>query len=235
MSKITDNRAAESFQVPDVIAKDLARHLENQIIFGDLKPGMRLVEEEFVQRFNVSRSPVREAFRMLEQEGLASRASRRGVWVSHIDLDDLDEVYTCRLVLEGLAAELAAANRTSDEMNGIAAIVDAMADDLDRGDMRGFFHRNIQLSTNIHAAAHNRTLKRLLGSIGKQAFRYRYLAYEKAPEMMQTSVEGHREILEAMRRQNARYARSLMEDLIQRSWAAVRKAFSEEGSFRATP
>ena len=78
----TDRDGAElGFRVPDIIAKDLARHIEEQIIFGELAPNTRLVEEEIVQRYNVSRSPVREVLRTLEQEGLAIRESRRGVWV----------------------------------------------------------------------------------------------------------------------------------------------------------
>ena len=88
-----------------------------------------------------------------------------------------------------------------------------------------FFQQNIVLSRCIHSAAANKTIKRLLGSIGKQSFRYRYLAYSKAPEMMLASVEGHREIAAAIERQNARHARTLMEDLIHRSWEVIRKAF----------
>ena len=105
-----------SFAVPDVIAKELTRFLEDQIIFGNLLPGERLVEEDIVRRHDVSRSPVRESFRMLEQDGLVVRESRKGVWVSPIDLRDLDEVYICRLTLESLAAEVAATSRTNEQI-----------------------------------------------------------------------------------------------------------------------
>lgn len=215
----------QGFQVPDVIAKQLVRYLEDQIIFGELAPGERLVEEDIVARFNISRSPVREALRALEQEGLAERESRRGVWVSHLSLANLDEVYTCRVVLEGLATELAAKNRTDEDIDAIMAAIDALEAAHKAQDLRGFFQQNIVLSRCIHSAAANKTIKRLLGSIGKQSFRYRYLAYSKAPEMMLASVEGHREIAAAIERQNARHARTLMEDLIHRSWEVIRKAF----------
>jgi len=213
------------FQVPDVIAKQLVRFLEDQIIFGDLTPGERLVEEDIVARFSISRSPVREALRALEQEGLVARESRRGVWVSHMSLTDLDEVYSCRIVMEGLATELAAKNRTKEDMYGIMAAIDALALAHQSNDLRAFFQQNILLSQNIHSAAANKTLKRLLGSIGKQSFRYRFLAYSKAPEMMLASLEGHREIAVAIEKHNARHARILMEDLIQRSWEVIRKVF----------
>ena len=222
----TDERPA--FQVPDVIAKELSRFLEDQIIFGELKPGARLVEEDVVQRFSVSRSPVREALRSLEQEGLVVRESRRGVWVSPIGLDDLDEVYSCRLVLEGLAAELAAEKHSDDDIAYIRAAVENLAAIHATGDLRAFFRGNIQLSDRVHSAARNRTLKRLLGNIGKQSHRYRYLAYSHMPQMMAASVEGHREIVAAMEKRNKRHARILMEDMIQRSWSVIREYFAAQ-------
>lgn len=227
MANIDDQfGSTDTFRVPDIIAKDLARHIEDQIIFGDLAPKSRLVEEEIVQRYNVSRSPVREALRALEQEGLAVRESRRGVWVSPIELADLEEVYSCRIVMEGLATELAAHNRSDEDMVSINAAFDALVATRNTGDIRDFFRSNLQLSERIHTAANNKTLKRLLGSIGKQSLRYRYLAYSHAPEMMDASVEGNREIINAIEKKNARHARILMEDLIQRSWVVIRNLFN---------
>lgn len=218
---------AGEFRVPDVIAKDLARHIEQQIIFGDLLPSTRLVEEDIVHRHNVSRSPVREALRMLEQEGLAIRESRRGVRVSGLAVEDLNEVYACRIVLEALAAELAALHHAARNMDAIKAAFAALETARETNDRREFFRCNLLLSKNIHAAANNKTLGRLLESIGKQSLRYRYLAYSHAPEMMSASVEGNRDIIRAIEMRNARHARILMEDLIQRSWTVVRQLFTD--------
>lgn len=218
---------AGEFRVPDIIAKDLARHIEQQIIFGDLPPRTRLVEEEIVHRHNVSRSPVREALRMLEQEGLAVRESRRGVRVSPLAVEDLDEVYQCRIVLEGLAAELAAQNYIDEDL-GAMKLTFAQLETAHKGnDKREFFKHNLQLSRDLYTAAHNKTLKRLLETVGKQSLRYRYLAYSHAPEMMGASIEGNRDIIKAVEMRNARHARNLMEDLVQRSWTVVRKLFEE--------
>lgn len=228
MADTENGGAGLGFRVPDIIAKDLARHIEDQIIFGELAPNTRLVEEEIVQRYNVSRSPVREALRTLEQEGLAIRESRRGVWVGPLGLQDLEEVYSCRIVMEGLATELAAQHRSEEDMDNINAAYAALAATNTSEDMRQFFRANLVLSNSIHSAAHNSTLKRLLGSIGKQSLRYRYLAYSHAPEMMTASVEGNREIILAIEKKNARHARILMEDLIQRSWTVIRQLFADQ-------
>jgi DNA-binding GntR family transcriptional regulator len=225
----TEGEGAElTFRVPDIIAKNLARHIEDQIIFGELAPNTRLVEEEIVQRYSVSRSPVREALRVLEQEGLAVRHSRRGVWVSPLGWQDLEEVYSCRIVMEGLATELAAQHRTDEDMQAVNDAYAALARTRDSDNLKQFFRANLALSNSIHSAAHNKTLKRLLGSIGKQSLRYRYLAYSHAPEMMTASVEGNREIISAIEKKNARHARILMEDLIQRSWTVIRQLFTDQ-------
>ena len=159
MADTENGGAGLGFRVPDIIAKDLARHIEDQIIFGELAPNTRLVEEEIVQRYNVSRSPVREALRTLEQEGLAIRESRRGVWVGPLGLQDLEEVYSCRIVMEGLATELAAQHRSEEDMDNINAAYAALAATNNSEDMRQFFRANLVLSNSIHSAAHNSTLK----------------------------------------------------------------------------
>jgi DNA-binding GntR family transcriptional regulator len=218
------------FQVPNVIASDLLRFLEDQIVFGELPPGARLIEEDIVRQYGVSRTPVREALRVLEQQGLAVRESRRGLWVRNIDLQNLDEVYSCRLPLEGLVVQLAVERRTEQDLLDIKNAIDALAEVRGTSSVRDFFRLNIELSNKLYRAARNETLQRLLLTIGKQSYRYRFLAYSHFPEMMQASVEGHREILAAMQKPNPRYARILMEDMIQKSWDSIRAFLADNPS-----
>ncbi len=91
--------------------RGLAALLEQEIIFGRLPPSARLTEEEVALRYGVSRSPVREALRLLERDGLVLREARRGIWVAPLSLKDFDEIYACRIELEGLAADGAARSR----------------------------------------------------------------------------------------------------------------------------
>lgn len=233
LDKVTEEPSSgtnPAFAVPQIIAKELGRFLEDQIIFGDLAPGTRLVEEDIVKRHKVSRSPVREALRSLEQEGLAVRASRRGVRVSNMSLDDLNDVYVCRLSLEALAHEMAADKRTEQDLVEIDAAINTLEASLESSDPREFFRSNLALSEKIHAAAHNKTLERLLSTIGKQSYRYRFLAYSRVPGMMRASVDGHREVLRAIEKRNKKFARTLMEDMIQKSWSAIQEYFLKSGT-----
>ena len=96
----SDDLAILTQAIPEV----LRRQLEEEIVFGRLEPLARLTEEEVAARYGVSRSPVREALRLLEGDGLVHRAARRGIWVAPLSLRDFDEIYACRIPLEGLAA-----------------------------------------------------------------------------------------------------------------------------------
>lgn len=212
---------AQPFAVPELLAGKLATFLEEQIIFGELAPGTRLVEESIVQMYGVSRSPIREAFRNLEQTGLVVRESRKGVSVSPTSKKDLDEVYSCRIVLEGLAAEEAARHRTEEDVRRLQAALARLRPAHEAGDIREYFRRNVEMSTQIAAGANNGTLSRLLSSLGKQALRYRYMVYSRWPEMTGISLETNAAIVEAIVRQNGRHARSLTEDLILRSWQSI--------------
>ena len=215
------------FQIPDVLAKELARFLQDQIVYGEIAPGTRLIEEDIVRRYNVSRSPVREAFRFLEQDGLLVRDRRRGVRVGVLSVTDLDEIYACRIPLEGLAAEAAAQHRTDAHLPALEAAMAGLQDAFAEANMREYFEQNVRLTDQILLASGNATLRRLLGTIGKQAMRYRYLAYSRTSNMMQLSVETNREIIDAIRHQRGRTARMLTEDLIQQSWQGIRATFAE--------
>jgi DNA-binding GntR family transcriptional regulator len=220
--------ATPAFSIPDVLAKELSRYLEEQIIFGDIPPGSRLVEEVIVRQHGVSRSPVREAFRALERDGLLVRQSRKGVTVSSLTLRDLDEIYSCRLMLEGLAAEEAAKNRSDAQVHILRQTLHLLEAAFKTNDARQYFRYNVMMSEQISQFGGNATLRRLLDAIGKQALRYRYVAYSHSPAMIQRSIAGNQEIVEAIARQNARHARSLTEDLIHQSWQEIRGFLSKD-------
>ena len=81
-----------SRNISAAIPDNLARVLEQDIIFGRLEPSVRLTEETLAEAYGVSRSPVREALRLLERDGLVVREARKGIWVAPLSVKDLDEV-----------------------------------------------------------------------------------------------------------------------------------------------
>jgi len=210
-----------------LVPRRVAQVLEQDIIFGRLAPESRIIEEEIAERFGVSRSPVRESLRFLERDGLIVRAERRGARVSPISRRDLDEVYACRLALEGIAAAEAALHRTDADLAQLRAGLARLRDAFGEGEIAAYFDANVAFTDAIHVAADNATLRRLLGGIGKQALRYRYFAYRTSPSLMATSLNGSQSLVEAIRKGDKAAARTQTERLIERSWKTVRKYVDE--------
>ncbi len=210
-----------SFDYP-IMPQILTEKLREAIIFGEIAPQTRLTEEEIAERFRVSRSPVRDALRRLEADGLIRREDRRGARVAAISRRDLDEVYLCRIPLEGLAAAEAAIRRTPEQLAALEAHLTTMEGA--SGDTRAYFRCNVVFTDAVHIASDNVTVRRLLTGIGMQALRYRFLAYKAAPSLMGFSVEGNKELMDAIRRSDSKQARGITEALIERSWLTIRDA-----------
>jgi DNA-binding GntR family transcriptional regulator len=229
----TAGPAAGVFRVPAVIGQELARTLSDRIIYLDLQPGAHLAEDEVCSEYQVSRSPVREAFRALEADGLVVRSVRRGVHVSPISRRDLREVYACRVMLEGLAAGEAAANATPDNLVRMGALVDKMTQALARRRSRAFFDSNVAFTQAIHQASANATLIRIAAGVEKQALRYRYLAHAHTMEMHEIAFQGHSTVFTAIAARDVARAEQAGRESIRRAHAVIQKVV--EAQFPAGP
>ncbi|MDR3535155.1 MAG: GntR family transcriptional regulator [Acetobacteraceae bacterium] len=210
-----------SFRLPAVIGQELARTLSDRIIFLELQPGTHLMEDVLCAEYNVSRSPVREAFRALESDGLVMRLARRGVRVTPMGRRDLQEVYACRVVLEGLAAREAAQHATESDLAGMRTLLASMAQALEGEHVRAFFDSNVAFTSAIHAASSNRTLMRIAAGIEKQALRYRYVAHSHTRKMLEASYQGHSEVFEAIAQRKPDIAERCGQASIQRAEAVI--------------
>lgn len=225
--------AEREFRAPRLLAQELAEFLARQIIFLELECGPRLTEEEIGRRYGVSRSPVREAMRILENDGLVVRLPRRGVWVSPITLEDVNEIYACRLPLEGLAAALAAGRSSRVSVEPLRRAFEGL--EKSSGDVRAYFEANVAFTRTVHVMAGNRTLKRLLENISKQGLRYRFLAYSKLPHLIDTSIKGNRKVFKAIVKGDAATARAVTENLIRNSWNRIVAHLEGQGSADLSP
>lgn len=218
---------SEDFIPPSVIATEMARILADRIVFLELAPGARIHEEEVGANFGVSRSPVREVFRMLEADGLVVRAARKGVSVTPMSRRDLDEVYACRVGLEGVAAAEAARHLDTRARKAIEGNLSRMSKAFKEKDVPTFFKYNVAFTRAIHAASQNQTLIRVVAGIEKQAMRYRYLAHLQSYEMLSMSLEGHSGVADAVLAGDANVARRRAEQLMRRSHGVIAKALAE--------
>ena len=215
------------FTLPSLIATDVARVLSDRIVFLELAPGTRIHEEEVGAEFGVSRSPVREVFRMLEADGLVVRAARKGVSVTPMSRRDLDEVYACRVGLEGLAAAEAASHLDRKSRKTIETNLAGMNRAFKAKDVPTFFRHNVAFTRAVHLASQNQTLVRVVAGIEKQALRYRYLAHLQSLEMLSMSLEGHSGVADAILAGEVAVARRRAEQLMKRAHGVIAKALAE--------
>lgn len=214
--------------LPEGLAQLIANKLARAIIYNDLAPNEPLREEELSLKFRVSRSPIREAFRILEQEGLVSFLPRRGVRVAPLSRQVIGEIYECRALLEGLAAARAAERITPVDIARLWRIYGRMVAAGERNDVRAYFDRNVELQNEIRALGGNSTLGRLLGGLGRQTLRYRYVVYLRAPAMIENSIRLNGEILRAIAAGDASGARRLTEHFVLEAGELLLKHLPED-------
>jgi DNA-binding GntR family transcriptional regulator len=209
--------AAADFRAPEPLAREIARVLADRIVFLDLAPGARLTEEEVCAAYEISRSPVREAFRTLEADGLLVRSGRKGVRVAPVGRADLAGVFQCRVALEALAAAEAAHRITAVELARLGGLMREMEAALGRGESRRFFAANVAFLRTVHEASRNPILIRLLAAIERHALRYRYIAHLKAPSMLEFVVGVYQEMYRALEAGDAAEARGAADRMIRRA------------------
>tara|TARA_B100000949_G_C13984252_1_gene326449 strand:- start:96 stop:602 length:507 start_codon:yes stop_codon:yes gene_type:complete len=168
---------------------------------------------------------------MLERDGLVIREARRGIWVSPLSLRDFDEVYTCRIELEGLVACQAAEADEPQKKAQFHVLREELRKAQASNDARAFFSVDVRGSFLTYELSGNKTLMRLLAGLEKQALRYRFHAYEQNPDIVRLSLEDTSRIYDAILAGDGAAAQSMTENLIREIWQTmrdgVRQAFGE--------
>jgi DNA-binding GntR family transcriptional regulator len=183
------------------------------ILEGRYVPGERIYEAEVAQALGVSRNPVREAVRRLQQDGLLDVRAHYGIYVTRIPLEEIDDIYRIRAALEGTAAGFATARMTDQDIADLAAIVDeqqqavAAAEPLPRAPVSvvqaDHFHHA------IHVGADSPRLLAMLEQLYAQVTHFRNLTLS-VPGRAAVSAAGHADILRAMQARDADAAEMLM-------------------------
>lgn len=178
-----------------------------EIRSGALKPGARLLETEIAERLNISRTPVREAIRRLESEGLVDHLPRTGAVVRTLDYPEIMELYEMRTVLEGTAARLAARAASPVELEELKSINAEMAGAT--GDGKALVRLNRQFHARLMDAARNRFLLRSAETVEKTLLILGRSSME-SPERAREAVEEHGAVLAALEARDGEAAERAM-------------------------
>ena len=147
--------------------------LREAILKGELKPGERLMELQLASKLGVSRTPIREAIRMLEQEGLAVTMPRKGAEVAKMTLKDMEDVLEVREALDELAAKIACKKISDEQLANLKTIKDEFKRSMDSGDVKKIAEEDVKFHDAIYEATNNAKLVSMMNNIREQMYRYR--------------------------------------------------------------
>lgn len=215
---------ADMMKIESIVDRTVKR-LEDMIIKGKLLPGQQVKEQEIADRLGVSRPPVREAFKLLEADGLVRREPRRGVFVAALNDADIWEIYTLKTALYTLAVTLAIDRLTDagiEKLEKIVGQMEALVQDQERTDIIRYEELNhLFHETTAHIAGHGR-LKKIQQSINKEVMRMAFRSLKDRRHLEQ-SCRYHRDILGAIQSRDKGRAEALTRDHILKGMAALEK------------
>jgi len=212
------------------LRESIVDFLKEAIIKGHLRPGERIPEPELAERFGVSRTPIREAFRQLESDGFLTVIPRKGAVVSPITDKDVREFYAIKSLLEGFAARSACAdnNFSNSEIKKMEGLNMQMSRLAEKGDYKGFFKLDNQFHDIFWKACGNDKLYSLFNNLVQQFERFRITSLSRQGRM-KNSVKQHDDIIGAFKKRDA----ALVDELVranaeQGGEALVQKILEEQ-------
>ena len=192
--------------------------LRKAILKGELKPGERLMEIALAERLGVSRTPVREAMRKLELEGLVVMIPRRGAQVANITEKDLNDVLEVRIALENLSIENACMRMTEEQLEELWNA---------EGNLVKLAEADVAFHEVIYKSSDNRRLNQVLNNLREQIYRYR-VEYLKDEETRKLLVKEHKEIYEAIKNRDVKSAKEISYQHIENQREAIIRSIREE-------
>ncbi|PLX33834.1 MAG: GntR family transcriptional regulator [Clostridiales bacterium] len=189
-------------------------YLRSAILNGEFKPGERLMELQMGEQLGVSRTPIREAIRKLELEGLVTMIPRKGAYVADMSIKDVLDVLEVREVLEGLASYLAAERRGDGELELLEKVLSEFEGYVNASDREGMMEKDKAFHEAIFASTHNKKLIQIAQGLQEQVQRFRVVFFSESDDFKQLLSE-HREILDAIRAGKGEAARAKAENHIR--------------------
>lgn len=179
------------------LALDVHGRLRAMILSGELPPGSALLQAEMARKLGVSRTPMREAFRLLQEEGLIDARPDQRARVKAVDPEDLDGVYGARIMLEALAVRVTAKALTAEDLERMSAVLQRMQElaGNDQPDEWYAAHKEFHRIATQAVGAH---LQRMLASLGEHSERYIRLAQLGVPGSHARAHKEHEALLAAL-------------------------------------
>lgn len=208
--------------------RDVVFHtLREAILKGELKPGERLMELQLAAKLGVSRTPIREAIRMLEQEGLAVTIPRKGAEVAKMTEKDMEDVLEIREVLDELAVSLACRQMTEEQLDTLRRTMYEFVEYTKTGDVRKIAEADVKFHDIIYQSTGNPKLVSILSNLREQMYRYR-VEYLKDEGTYPVLIREHSEIVEGLSDKDLPKVTAAMHAHVRNQVMAVKEMIREQ-------
>ncbi len=221
---------AGSLSPTDNGSQTLAEHVQQRIreaiLKQELEPGDRVDQTQIAEKLAVSLAPVREALRALEAEGLVNIIPRRGAFVTHISLTDLNNLYFARALLEGETIYHAVSYLTKSDFDDLQSLVKRLEDTANTNDVNAYIPLNREFHLRIYGALENQHLLQMIQQLWERSERYRY-QYMFVIHNNERIHREHLAILDACLQRDAPAAKAAAVKHIEGTQAELNHFFAE--------
>ncbi|NKE65794.1 GntR family transcriptional regulator [Ramlibacter sp. RBP-2] len=201
---------------------EVAQQLRERIFSGELTPGSFLDEPALAEQMDISRTPLREALKVLTAEGLVRHEPRRGCFVNEVTEQDLDEIFPVLTMLEGRCAFEAALHASDADLQALEALHDKLARHARARRINDYYAANYAIHEAIISLAGNRWLAQVIGDLRK-IVKLARLQQLHAPGRLEESLAEHQAVFAALRTRDAAAAEAAMRVHLERQREALRE------------
>lgn len=224
MALLTSDTVTEQRISRRSLHDEVVERLRDLIVEGELEPGKRVPERVLCERFGISRTPLREALKVLASEGLVELLPNRGAVVAPLTAVELDEIVEVMVALEGLAGSLAASRMTDAAIAEVKALHYEMLACHARADLHLYFKLNQAIHLAIIEGAGNATLAQTYGALNGRIRRFRYMA-NLSGERWDHAVAEHDLILDALVKRDSALLSRLLADHLRNKYQHLKQAY----------
>jgi DNA-binding GntR family transcriptional regulator len=205
-----------------ILHEEIADNLREMIMSGELREGDKIKENELCDWMGISKTPLREALRVLSAEGLIRLIPNRGAYVTTPTFEEIKEMFDVMSVLEGACARAAAEKMSEEDLSKLEKLHKRLEEQYDCRDQKEYIHQNNSYHALVQELAGNKTLNQIVNGLRQKILLYRFQSLN-LPGRFEQSIQEHRSLLGAFRDRDPEKAEMLMKSHLKKQCDALEK------------
>ena len=202
--------------------EEIADNLREMIMSGELSEGDKIKENELCDLMGISKTPLREALRVLSAEGLIRLIPNRGSYVTTPTFEEIKEMFDVMSVLEGVCARTAVEKMSDRDLSKLEKLHQKLEKNFRRKDQKEYIHQNNLYHAFVQELAGNKTLNQIVNGLRQKILLYRFQSLN-LPGRFEQSIQEHRDLIEAFRKKDSKKAETLMRRHLKTQCDALEK------------